>query len=174
RPGPAEPRGPQRATSGAGLEEPAAVGARGRAPFPEGAGAAVSRPRYRDLKRNLIQFCRLLRANELLLGPGEVADVLRAIETIDIGDREDVRLSIRSIATSKPEDFPIYDALFEYFWGRQMEMEDGRGEDGGPRLGEQQAKQQTKVDLNLDPDKSPDSPPDSEDEESLPVYSPIE
>ncbi|HZR09054.1 MAG TPA: VWA domain-containing protein [Myxococcales bacterium] len=134
----------------------------------------MSRPRYRDLKRNLIQFCRLLRANELLLGPGEVADVLRAIETIDIGDREDVRLSIRSIATSKPEDFPIYDALFEYFWGRQMEMEDGRGEDGGPRLGEQQAKQQTKVNLNLDPDKSPDSPPDSEDEESLPVYSPIE
>src|SRR5438874_812694 len=110
------------------------MGRRGRPAVPEGARPAVSRPKYRDLKRNLIQFARLLRANDMLVGPGETADVMRAVEKVDIGDRDDVRLSNGSIATSKPEDFPIYDALFEYFWGRTMEMEDVQAPDGGPKL----------------------------------------
>jgi len=134
----------------------------------------VSRPRYKDLKRNLIQFCRLLRANELLLGPGEVADVIRAVESVDLADREDVRLAIRSVATSRPEDFPIYDALFDYFWGRDRELDNGHSQDGGPKLGEQPSRQAAKINLNLDPDRNPDAPPEGEEEESLPVYSPIE
>lgn len=134
----------------------------------------MSRPKHRDLKRNLIQFCRLLRANDLLLGPGEVADTIRTVEAVDIGDREDVRLGIRAVATSKPEDFPIYEALFDYFWGRSQELDDGMSQEGGPRAGEASQKQAGKVNLNLDPDKAPHGDSDAEDEESLPVYSPVE
>ncbi len=134
----------------------------------------MSRPRHRDLKRNLIQFCRLLRANELLLGPGEVTDVIRTVEKVDIGDREDVRLGIRAVSTSKPEDLPVYDALFDYFWGRAQELDGGQTQEGGPKLGESNPKQSSKLNLNLDPDKAPDEQNDSGDEESLPVYSPVE
>ena len=61
------------------------------------------------------RFCRALRARELLVTPAETVDALRALEKVDIGDREEVYLSLRAVLASRVEDHAIFDELFDTF-----------------------------------------------------------
>jgi uncharacterized protein with von Willebrand factor type A (vWA) domain len=63
----------------------------------------------------LTRFCRALRARDLLVGPTETIDALRAFETVDVGDREEVYLALRAVLVSRVEDQPIFHELFETF-----------------------------------------------------------
>ena len=74
------------------------------------------RPQHHDLVRNMLQFGRLLRSYELLVTPSEIFDGLRALESVDLNDRAEVHLAMRTTLTSKLEDLPIFDQLFESFW----------------------------------------------------------
>lgn len=70
-----------------------------------------------DLAHNLIDFARLLRANEFPVSPPEVHDALRAMVAIDLGDRREFYLTLRAIYLWTPDKQPLFDELFERFWG---------------------------------------------------------
>src|SRR5689334_4017625 len=58
------------------------------------------------------RLSRALRERELLASPAETVDALRALEQVDIGDRQDVYFALRSVLVSRVEDQAIFDALF--------------------------------------------------------------
>jgi uncharacterized protein len=74
-------------------------------------------PRPRDLLTGTVRFCRLLRARGLAITPSESHDAVRALEVIDLGDREEVRRALRTVLATRPEEFPTFDATFDAFWG---------------------------------------------------------
>lgn len=68
---------------------------------------------------DVVLFCRALREHGILVTPAEVVTAVAALRLIDTGDREEVFLSLRSILATRIEDFPIFEELFERFWGRR-------------------------------------------------------
>src|ERR671929_1063710 len=92
---------------------------------------ARRRARHGDLQRNIIDFCRLLRQHELLVTPSEVIDALRTADAVDLADRDEFKLALRSVLTARPEDVPVHDATFDEFWrSRLPELMEERGEEG--------------------------------------------
>ncbi|HKX30673.1 MAG TPA: VWA domain-containing protein [Blastocatellia bacterium] len=65
-----------------------------------------------------ILFCRALRERGLTVTPAEVIDAVTALDLIDLDDRRETHLSLRTILASRVEDFPIFEELFEAFWNR--------------------------------------------------------
>jgi uncharacterized protein len=77
----------------------------------------ASRATRSDLAQNVIDFTRLLRANEFAVSPAEVHDALRALGSIDIGDRADFYLALRSVLLWRPDQRELFDDLYRRFWG---------------------------------------------------------
>ncbi len=73
-----------------------------------------------DLQRNIVEFCRLLRERDLLVSPAEVIDALRTVEVIDLIDRAELKVALRSVLTARPEDLPVFDATFDEFWRSRL------------------------------------------------------
>ena len=71
-----------------------------------------------ELLNNIVPFCRALRERGLLVTPSEAIDAVTTLNLIDLDDRQEAFLSLRSVLTSRVEDFPVFDELFEVFWGR--------------------------------------------------------
>jgi uncharacterized protein with von Willebrand factor type A (vWA) domain len=99
-----------------------------------------------DLSENVIDFARLLRANDFIVSPAEVQDGLRALGVVDISDRVEFYLALRSVFLWDRDRQAEYDELFERFWGmwaldeRAMPKEQvttKMGAEGGTRPGEQ-------------------------------------
>ena len=65
---------------------------------------------------NLVSFCRTLREHGVSVTPAEVVTAATALRLIDTKDRNEVFLSLRSILTTRNDDFPIFAELFETFW----------------------------------------------------------
>src|SRR5215813_9717314 len=70
-----------------------------------------------DLLNNTVLFCRALRERGLLVTPSEAIDAATTLNLIDLDDRQETFLSLRSILTTRVEDFPVFEELFEGFWG---------------------------------------------------------
>jgi uncharacterized protein with von Willebrand factor type A (vWA) domain len=70
------------------------------------------------LLNNTVLFCRALRERGLLATPSEAIDAVMALGLIDLDDREETFLSLRSVLASRVEDFPVFEEVFEDFWGR--------------------------------------------------------
>ena len=56
-----------------------------------------------DLVEHTARFCRRLRAEGLSLGPGDTLDATRALGSVDLMDREDVRLGLRTALVKRVE-----------------------------------------------------------------------
>jgi uncharacterized protein len=65
-----------------------------------------------------IVFCRALREHGLAVTPAESIDAARTLKLIDLEDRREAFLSLRSLLTSRAEDFPLFEELFDSFWNR--------------------------------------------------------
>ena len=78
-----------------------------------GLGAAVTR------------FAALLRAQALPVTLIQVLDGVRALEHLDISDRSEVYLGLRTVFASRPEELPIFDRCFETFWRVGAQAESG-------------------------------------------------
>lgn len=63
-----------------------------------------------------VLFCRSLRDRGLAVTPAEAIDAVTTLGLIDITDRQEAFLGLRSVLTSRVEDFPIFEDLFENFW----------------------------------------------------------
>jgi uncharacterized protein with von Willebrand factor type A (vWA) domain len=85
----------------------------------------VARPR--DLTTAVLRFGHMLRASGMPLTIGEMMDGVRALEAVDLLDRQDVYLALRTTLVARYEEFPIFDRCFETFWrfqaGEGQELE---------------------------------------------------
>jgi uncharacterized protein with von Willebrand factor type A (vWA) domain len=72
--------------------------------------------RVPDLVATTTRFCRALREAGLPVTPAEAIEAARVLELVDLGDREELRQGLRSVLTSRPDDFLLFDELFEHFW----------------------------------------------------------
>jgi uncharacterized protein with von Willebrand factor type A (vWA) domain len=72
-----------------------------------------------SLLPNTLLLCRALRQRGLVVTPSEAIDAAATLCCIDLEDRREVFLSLRSVLVSRVEDYPIFEELFEDFWNRR-------------------------------------------------------
>jgi uncharacterized protein len=82
----------------------------------------------RDLAAAMLSFGQVLRANGLAVTVSELMDAVRALELVDLFDRDDVLLSLRSVLSARQEEAPVFDRCFDQFW--TFRASDGQGLDG--------------------------------------------
>jgi len=82
----------------------------------------------RDLTRATLTFGAMLRASGLPVTTSAVMDAVRALEAVDLVDRAEVYLALRTVLMSRMEEQPAFDRCFEAFW--RFHAEDGQGLDG--------------------------------------------
>jgi uncharacterized protein with von Willebrand factor type A (vWA) domain len=70
------------------------------------------------LADNLLVFGRLLRTAGLDVHMGRMLDVLKALPLIDIGSRDEVYHTCRTLLVHRREDLPAFDRAFNAFWRR--------------------------------------------------------
>ena len=68
------------------------------------------------LEANLLSFAHSLRAADLLVSPQEVALAHSALAAVDLGDRDEVRLALRSLFATSPAEQRLFERLFEHYW----------------------------------------------------------
>src|SRR5499426_3335573 len=85
-------------------------------------------PAPRDLTRAMLTFGGVLRASGLPVTTPEVMDAVRALEVIDVSDRDEVYLALRSVLVSRVEELPAFDRCFENCW--RFQADQGQGLDG--------------------------------------------
>src|SRR5947209_5347541 len=133
---------------------------------------ARRRASHTDLQRNIIAYCRLLRDRELLVTPSEVIDALRTADAVDLADRDELKMALRSVLTAKPEDLPVHDATFDEFWrSRLPERVEEQGEEGVASEdpdAEGEERQQPQM------AQGDDAPDEDEEGVDMPLYSPVE
>ena len=128
---------------------------------------------------NLLAFGRALKELGVKVSLSQVIDVSRAVEFVDLADKEDFRALLRSNLISQKEDFPVFDMLFDCFWREQsyervpMETLEIQGtptesgaQEGGDEEGLEEAVAETVATENV--------PLENLDEFSVPTYSPQE
>jgi uncharacterized protein with von Willebrand factor type A (vWA) domain len=82
----------------------------------------------RDLTRAMLAFGGMLRASGLPVTTSAVMDAVRGLEAVDLMDRAEVYLTLRTVLMSRIEEQPAFDRCFEAFW--KFHAEDGQGLDG--------------------------------------------
>ncbi|HEY7206114.1 MAG TPA: VWA domain-containing protein [Methylomirabilota bacterium] len=82
----------------------------------------------RDLTTAVLRFGHMLRTAGLPLTIGEMMDGVRALEAVDLLDRRDVYLALRTTLVARHEEFPAFDRCFEAFW--RFQAAEGQGLDG--------------------------------------------
>jgi len=85
-------------------------------------------PSPRDLMRAMLAFGGVLRASGLLVTTPELMDAVRALEVVDLMDRDEVYRALRTVLVSRMEEQPAFDRCFEAFW--RFQAEEGQGLDG--------------------------------------------
>lgn len=70
---------------------------------------------------DVVLLGRALREHGVAVTPSEVITAATAFEVIDQTDRDEVFLSLRSVFTSRVEDFPIFEKLFARYWDAHPE-----------------------------------------------------
>src|SRR6266849_6017866 len=85
-------------------------------------------PSPRDLTRAMLAFGGVLRASGLPVTTGALMDAVRAHEMVDLLDRAQVYLALRTVLVSRMEEQPSFDRCFEAFW--KFQADDGQGLDG--------------------------------------------
>src|SRR5687767_4038660 len=107
----------------------------------------------------------------MLVTPSEVIDALRTADAVDLSDRQEFKMALRSVLTAKPEDIPVHDATFDEFWrSRLPERVEDRGDEG---VASQDPDAEGK---ELPQPQMAEGDDADEDEEGLdmPLYSPVE
>lgn len=70
----------------------------------------------RDLVTHVASFSVALREAGITVALGDEIDAANALVHVDIGDREEVRLALRTSLKVDPRGWPLFDHLFESLW----------------------------------------------------------
>ena len=65
---------------------------------------------------NMVHFARALRLAGLKVGPGQVAEAVRAVEVAGFTDKEDFRWILHACLVSRNEHRKVFDQIFRLFW----------------------------------------------------------
>lgn len=76
-----------------------------------------------DIVERLTVFCRRLRDHGLIVTPAESIDAARALRWIDLDDRADLRLALRTLFATQRDDLALFDALFREWWNASSPSE---------------------------------------------------
>jgi len=76
-----------------------------------------------DLTTHVVGFCRSLRAHAIAVGPKEAADALNALAAIDLSDRRESYLALRSVLTSRRDDLFVFDQIFAEYWNPPQDQQ---------------------------------------------------
>ncbi len=76
------------------------------------------------LFHNVLLFSRVLREIGLDANPTRTIDLLRSLEFINIGNKEDFYEAGKAIMLRRAEEQPLYDYVFQMFWRRWPTPED--------------------------------------------------
>ena len=71
-------------------------------------------PSSGSLEETLIAFARLLRSRGFSLGPGDVTGGIEALSAVDVTDKEDFRLALRSTFSYSRRGQEIFDRCFDW------------------------------------------------------------
>jgi uncharacterized protein len=77
----------------------------------------------RDLGAAITRFAALLRRQGLPITLIHVTDAVRALDHLDLGDRNEVYLGLRAVFVGRPEDVPAFDRVFDAFWRTATEAD---------------------------------------------------
>jgi len=77
----------------------------------------------RSLSHALVAFVALLRRNALPITPLQTLDAVRALDYLDVGDRDELARGLRVVFVTRPEEAPIFDRCFEAFWRARSEAD---------------------------------------------------
>ena len=69
-----------------------------------------------SLEETLLVFARLLRSRGSRLGPGDIAGGIEALSAVDVTDREDFRLALRSTFSYSRRGQEIFDRCFDWYF----------------------------------------------------------
>lgn len=72
-----------------------------------------------DLVRHLAGFARALRQRGVAVSLSDEADALAALTLVDVGDRDEVRLALRTALKIRPRDVQAFEELFAQLWSTQ-------------------------------------------------------
>jgi uncharacterized protein with von Willebrand factor type A (vWA) domain len=92
---------------------------------PEAVAAAVNSvasSRGKGTLPNVMAFARALKQLGVKVSLSQVLDTSRAIELVDIAEKNDFRAMLRANLILRKEDFPAFEMLFDYFW-RELSYE---------------------------------------------------
>jgi len=76
-----------------------------------------------DLTAHVVGFCRALRNRSIPVGPKEAADALTALAAVDVSDRRESYLALRSVLTSRRDDLFVFDQVFAEYWNPPQEQQ---------------------------------------------------
>jgi uncharacterized protein with von Willebrand factor type A (vWA) domain len=79
----------------------------------------VSQPGLVD---HLARFARALRERGVALSLSDEADGLAALTLVDLGDRDEVRLALRTALKIRPRDTAVFEDLFARLWSAREEL----------------------------------------------------
>lgn len=125
--------------------------------------------RFSDLTSHVVAFCRRLRLHGLPVGPREAADALRGLSAVDVGDRRECYLALRTVLTSRKDDLPAFDRVFEEFWNPPQPEGDHGPQAPKPLDGAGDGSQPPPALMEW-----LDEALQTQGEESMPAYSPVE
>lgn len=69
-----------------------------------------------SLAGTVVRFCRALREHGFVVTPAESVDAARALGNVDLGDREELYLALRTLLATRPEEYVAFDELFDRYW----------------------------------------------------------
>jgi hypothetical protein len=80
------------------------------------------------LLKTTVEFGKMLREHGVPVTVAEVSDAVRALDCLDILDRREVYLGLKSVLVSRIEEEPVFTRCFEAFW--TLRSGDTRGFEG--------------------------------------------
>jgi uncharacterized protein with von Willebrand factor type A (vWA) domain len=88
----------------------------------------------RALSRAVVDFAALLRRQSLPITPLQTIEVTRALDHLDVTDRQEFYLGLRALLVTRPEEVSIFDRCFEAFWRTRTEADEVAEALAGPAL----------------------------------------
>lgn len=79
-------------------------------------GSSSGRDRPDEVATATVRFCRKLRSEGLGVGLPETLAAVGALEHLDLGDRCEVHLGLRTVLAGSVDDYEVFDRVFREFW----------------------------------------------------------
>lgn len=78
--------------------------------------SAIEEHQGGNLLGHLLSFGYLLREMGVAVSPGQMVELVGALEHVSVAQREDFKAALRCMLVLRREDLPLFEQAFEFFW----------------------------------------------------------